>query len=93
MKMNSRMMQSDRSIDYTEATKMARISSDETRNGRLINGYDYDNQAWVKDGRYVRCGHPDSMDCGCYGRIHAGEPTADNPQPRSPYYTSAQFGK
>lgn len=42
---------------------------------RLLNGYDYDNQAWVVDGKYIRCGHPDSMSCGCYGRLHAGEDT------------------
>jgi hypothetical protein len=35
--------------------------------------FDYDRQAWVKDGRYVRCGHPENMDCGCFGRAHAGE--------------------
>ena len=39
----------------------------------LVNGFDYDHQAWVADGRYVRCGHPDDMVCGCYGRTHAGE--------------------
>lgn len=33
--------------------------------------FDYDKQAWVKDGLYVRCGHLKS--CGCYGRIHEGE--------------------
>lgn len=37
------------------------------------SAYDYDNQAWTINGRYVRCGHPESMDCGCYGRLHAGE--------------------
>ena len=35
--------------------------------------YDYTNQAWVIDGLYQRCGHPEDMDCQCYGRIHAGE--------------------
>lgn len=35
--------------------------------------YDYDRQAWIVDGRYVRCGHPEAMDCRCYGRLHAGE--------------------
>lgn len=35
--------------------------------------YDYKNQAWIRNGRYERCGHPESMDCGCYGRLHAGE--------------------
>ena len=35
--------------------------------------YDYQNQAWIdNDGRYVRCGHPDSMVCACFGRIHEG---------------------
>ena len=37
-------------------------------------GYDYTNQAWVEDGRYCRCGH--NSPCGCYGRLHAGEPVA-----------------
>ncbi len=36
--------------------------------------FDYQNQAWVIDGMYNRCGHPEEMACGCYGRIHAGEP-------------------
>lgn len=35
--------------------------------------YDYVNQAWVKDGRYERCGHQGDT-CGCFGRLHAGEP-------------------
>lgn len=46
---------------------------DET--GRLLNGFDYDRQAWALGGRYIRCGHPESMNCDCYGRIHAGEET------------------
>jgi len=35
--------------------------------------YDYTNQAWVVNGHYIKCGHPDSMDCDCYGKLHAGE--------------------
>ena len=54
---------------------MSRLSRDEFQDGRLINGYDYDNQAWVLDGRYVLCGHPPDMACICYGRSHAGEET------------------
>jgi hypothetical protein len=54
---------------------MSRISNDEYAGGRLINGFDYTNQAWVEAGKYVRCGHPESMNCGCYGRVHAGEET------------------
>ncbi len=36
--------------------------------------FDYGNQAWIVNGIYERCGHPEEMACGCYGRIHAGEP-------------------
>lgn len=35
--------------------------------------FDYDHQAWVVNGRYKSCAHPGSMNCHCYGRIHAGE--------------------
>ena len=54
---------------------MSRTSKDHYKDGRLYQGYDYKNQAWVKDGVYVRCGHPEEMDCGCYGRLHEGEQT------------------
>lgn len=50
-----------------------RTSHDQFVGGRLMNGYDYTHQAWVKDGQYVRCGHLD--DCTCYGRLHEGEQT------------------
>lgn len=33
--------------------------------------YDYENQAWIVNGRYVRCGHVSP--CGCYGKLHEGE--------------------
>lgn len=52
-----------------------RSSVNHYKDGRLYNGYDYINQAWVKDGKYIRCGHPDDMDCDCYGRLHEGEET------------------
>jgi len=48
--------------------------------------YDYTNQAWVVDGRYVRCGHatchidtgpvfqsPEEKSRYCYGTQHVGE--------------------
>ena len=53
---------------------MSRTSSDQYVNGTLRNGYDYTRQAWVIDGKYVRCGHPERMNCGCYGKAHEGEP-------------------
>ncbi len=52
-----------------------RLSKNDVKNDRIMNGYDYENQAWVKNGKYVRCGHPESMQCSCYGRIHEGEET------------------
>ena len=42
----------------------------------LRYGYDYTNQAWVRNGRYVRCGHANQANCKCYGRLHQGEPVA-----------------
>ena len=61
-----------------EGHEMSRTSSDQVIEGRLINGYDYNNQAWVVDGKYVRCGHPESMDCSCFGKIAAGQETVTN---------------
>ena len=43
-------------------------------------GFDYANQAWVKDGQYVPCGHAPEMACNCFGKLHAGEPPAANAQ-------------
>ena len=54
---------------------MSRISRDQYIDDRLINGYDYVNQSWVLNGRYVDCGHPVEMKCNCYGRAHKGEKT------------------
>lgn len=53
-----------------------RTSTDQfNKHGQLINGYDYKKQMWVIDGVIQNCGHPEDMDCGCYGREHAGELT------------------
>lgn len=41
-----------------------------------VNGYDYRNQAWVVEGKYVACGH--GKPCDCFGTVHAGKPVADN---------------
>ncbi len=54
---------------------MSRQSRDEYKYGRLINGYDYKHQAWVLKGKYVNCGHPESIKCNCYGRKHQNEET------------------
>jgi hypothetical protein len=56
---------------------MSRTSSDEYRNGLLWNGFDYTRQSWVIGGKYVRCGHPEAMNCRCYGRTHEGQPSQE----------------
>lgn len=52
---------------------MTRQSDNQHVNNTLHNGYDYDNQAWIINGKYVRCGHPQEMNCNCYGRLYEGE--------------------
>ncbi len=53
---------------------MSRQGRDWIVEGRLIQGFDYENQAWVQSGYYLDCGHEDQA-CGCYGREHQGEKT------------------
>ena len=58
---------------------MSRESNDHYQDGRLIDGFDYDVQAWALQGRWTDCGHPKEMNCRCYGRIHKGERTKTHP--------------
>ena len=51
----------------------ALIPRNKYKDGKLYNGYDYDNQAWVLKGKYVKCGHSENMNCQCYGKIHEDE--------------------
>ena len=66
------------SIDSMSAYRYKYGVSQAMTNGATINtqGFDYKHQAWVEDGRYVACGHPDRPACGCYGSVHAGETIA-----------------
>jgi hypothetical protein len=63
----------------SQRTQYRLISSSETAseeiyvNDVLVNGFDYQNQAWVENGLYVRCAHPNHIECRCYGRMHEGE--------------------
>jgi len=52
---------------------MRQSNNQHNTSGQLLNGYDYENQAWVVGGKYIRCGHPETMDCGCFGKVHEGE--------------------
>lgn len=54
-----------------------RTSSDEIRDGIVVNGYDYELQVWVKGGVVLRCGHPESMKGCCNAREYAGQRIAD----------------
>jgi len=40
----------------------------------IVKYYDYDNQCYIVNGKVDPCNHPATMHCGCYGRLHAGEP-------------------
>jgi hypothetical protein len=40
---------------------------------RHTDYYDYDNQCWVVEGKIQDCAHLETMNCKCYGRLHAGE--------------------
>ena len=57
-----------------EGNPMMNLSAviDEARSESRV-WYDYDHQAWVEDGKYLRCGHPEGMNCRCWGRTHEGE--------------------
>ena len=63
---------------YEVSIKRADQYDDEEKDNRLIHGFDYDKQAWVENGKYVRCGHPETMNCKCYGRLHEGEVTKED---------------
>jgi hypothetical protein len=49
-----------------------------TNNKKPEYQYDYENQAWLKDGKYIRCGHSQDVDCQCYGKLHEGETPKHN---------------
>jgi hypothetical protein len=51
---------------------MTKDSAESYLNRREIQ-YDYDNQAWIINGVYQDCNHPESMDCQCFGRLNAGK--------------------
>ena len=50
-------------VPFTTTKKM--------ESGELV--FDYINQCWIQDGIIQRCGHPENMDCNCYGKAHEGE--------------------
>jgi hypothetical protein len=63
--MNTRVLFTQEQRERLESEKGISITSDGY-------GYDYDNQSWILNGRYKRCGH--STPCNCFGTLHNGEP-------------------
>lgn len=52
---------------------MSRNSNDELDStGQVLNGFDYDLQVWVEDGRVMDCGHKVLSRCGCAARKYKG---------------------
>jgi len=51
------------------------VKIQQVKDGRLINGFDYKNKAWVKNGKYVKFFHHKSIACSCFGKVHEGEKT------------------
>jgi hypothetical protein len=81
---------------HTGGSNVARTSNDQfDGQGILLNGFDYANQAWVKDGKYIRCGHPETMDCQCYGKEHAGESVTLSIEPArlNVWLAAREYGK
>lgn len=58
---------------------MSRMSNDEIKDGAVFNGYDYQLQVWVVDGRVTKCGHPASMLNCCNASRYLGRKVAEIP--------------
>jgi hypothetical protein len=61
-----------------EEEPSAHTTKGEQMNRHTDPRYDYEHQAWTSQEpddvrRYVACGHPESMQCRCYGTIHRGQ--------------------
>jgi hypothetical protein len=53
---------------------MSRVSVDQyDSDSRLVNGFDYINQAWVQNGVYTGCNHSEELACRCWARLNAGK--------------------
>lgn len=48
-------------------------TNETTPAGNIRNGFSYEHQCWIEDFVIQRCGHPETMDCRCFGKLHAGE--------------------
>ena len=64
---------SGRDHNTTPAERQAHMSRSYFSEDKKADSYDYKNQVWIRDGKYQDCGHPQTMDCRCFGRIHKNE--------------------
>jgi len=53
--------------------QVMRTSENEMQAGVIKNGFSYEHQCWIKEFVVMRCGHPATMNCGCFGKKHQGE--------------------
>lgn len=60
---------------HTHTEDAMRTGQNEMQAGVIKNGFSYTHQCWIRDFVIQRCGHPETMDCGCFGKRHAGEQT------------------
>lgn len=72
-------------FEFLTDAELARISAKPGLK-ELPVWFDYANQAWVRDGVYVKCDHVNL--CTCYGRLHQGEKPA--PETREKYGIAAE---
>lgn len=54
-----------------------RESRNEMKDGKLVNGFDYDLQVWVIDGVIQECGHPTNMQDVCNACKYQGKKLSD----------------
>lgn len=54
-----------------------RYSTNEEIGNIVKNGFDYKLHCWIKDFIIQRCGHPETMSCGCFGKEFEGQDIRD----------------
>lgn len=52
---------------------MSRVGTNEMQAGVIKNGFSCTHQCWIRNFVVVPCGHPPTMECGCFSRRHGGQ--------------------
>jgi hypothetical protein len=61
-----------REVDAVEFLIRLDALNDDGTYKKVNSEYDYKNQAWLVDGRYVPCNHI-IENCKCFGSVHEGQ--------------------